>query len=313
MSTICGCVIKLFVKGRIGLSLQPKQLSALSRLFSSGVIREMATAGYSPLFARLLQTSGLITETLLEDNVGNAFDVAFSALNRVGNRDEYVYRAALTHRILLGKHSLKTASMLSEFRAGKSKADVVILNGTATVYEIKSERDSLARLAKQLEDYKKVFARAYVIVGETHVKSVLNETKENIGILSLSSRYRISTVREALDEPQNICPVSVFESLRSAEALEVLKFLGKEIPSMPNTKLRTAMREKFFALDPVDVHNATIKVLKSSRKLDSLQSLLDALPKSLYAAALSVPLKRSGHQFLVKSVNTPLNVAINWT
>ncbi|MEI9986083.1 MAG: sce7726 family protein [Aliidongia sp.] len=54
---------------------------------------------------------------------------------------------SVTQKILMGKHSLRTASMLNEFRAGSCKADLVILNGTATVYEIKSERDSLTRLA----------------------------------------------------------------------------------------------------------------------------------------------------------------------
>jgi hypothetical protein len=62
-------------------------------------------------------------------------------LKRSGLRDKYVYKAALTQRVLMGKHSLRTACMLSEFRVGDRKADITILNGTTTVYEIKSDRD----------------------------------------------------------------------------------------------------------------------------------------------------------------------------
>jgi hypothetical protein len=85
------------------------------------------------------------------------FDAAFQLLKRQGCRDEYVYKAALVQKILLGRHSLQTASMLNEFRVGGCKADLAILNGTATVYEVKSERDSLARLQRQIAAYTTVF------------------------------------------------------------------------------------------------------------------------------------------------------------
>src|SRR5438128_1527304 len=120
--------------------------AAISRLFSSTVIRELARKGKSPLFARLASQLHLLHSLPASERVYNVFEAAFAVLGREGYRDEYIYKAALTQRILLGKHSLQTASMLNEFRVGECKADIAILNGTATVYEVKSERDSLARL-----------------------------------------------------------------------------------------------------------------------------------------------------------------------
>jgi hypothetical protein len=135
--------------------LKATQLSALSRLFSPSVFREMARKGRSTLFAQLFTQSGLLEKKTTDvRTVSAAFDIAFSVLRRAGTRDEYVYRAALTHNILLGTHSLNTASMLTEFRAGSCKADLAILNGTGTVYEIKSDRDSLSRLVTQVENYR---------------------------------------------------------------------------------------------------------------------------------------------------------------
>ena len=208
----------------------------MTRIFSSAVFREMAKKGRSPLFARLFELTGLSDQLVGETTVGEAFDSTFAILRSEGRRDEYVYRSALTHNILLGKHSLNTACMLTEFRAGACKADVAILNGTATVYEIKSERDSLSRLANQIENYKKVFAKVYVIASEGHVKGVLDTVSEDIGVMMLGSRYRIATVREAEDRPDRICPATVFESLRSAEAVAILKRLKVAIPSVPNTQ-----------------------------------------------------------------------------
>jgi hypothetical protein len=125
------------------VNIAADQLAAISRLFSSSVVREMARKGKSPLFARLATQSQLLRSIPLSKRVDSLFDAAFSLLKREGYRHEYIYKAALTHKILLGIHSLQTASMINEFRVGDCKADIAILNGTATVYEVKSERDSL--------------------------------------------------------------------------------------------------------------------------------------------------------------------------
>ena len=289
------------------------QRSALARLFSAAVIRELARTGRSVLFRRLFEMSRVAGRLASGATVGDAFDEAFKALRAVGCRDEYVYRAALTRKILLGTHSLRTASMLTEFRAGTCKADLVILNGTATVYEIKSERDSLARLANQVENYKRVFAAVNVIASEDHVRGVCRTVPEDVGVLCLSRRYQISIVREAVAQPERIYPTTVFDSLRTSEAGHVLKALGTEIPDLPNTRLRGAMRALFEELDPVALHEQMVQTLKSTRKLTPLSELVHQLPKSLHAAALSIPIRRADHDRLVQAVGLPLEATTSWT
>jgi hypothetical protein len=284
----------------------------MTRLFSSGVFREMARRGQSPLFTRLLGLTKIGDRCPSNATVGDAFDSAFAVLKKTGLRDEYVYRAALTHKVLMGIHSLKTACMLNEFRTGACKADLAILNGTATVYEIKSERDSLTRLANQVENYKKVFARVYVIAGETHVCGVLETVPEDVGVMCLSRRYRITTVREAVDRLDRICTATVFESLRSAEACAILKDLGVAIPDVPNTRLHAEMRGCFRRLKPEDVHFAMVRTLKRTRDLAPLNQLVDRLPPSLHAAALSIQVRRSDHERLIEAVRTPLGDAMAW-
>lgn len=288
------------------------QLSAMSRLFSSAVFREMAKKGRSPTFARLINEARVKEFCPSGATVGDAFDAAFAALCRVGQRDEYVYRAALTRNVLLGKHSLNTASMLNEFRVGVCKADLVILNGTATVYEIKSERDSLARLERQVENYRKVFTKVYVIASETHVHGVMGAVPEEVGVMSLSRRFHISTIRDAADCSEQVCPQTIFDSLRSAEARAVLKELGANAPDVPNTMMHAMMREVFGQLRPVEVHKAMVQTLKRTRNLAPLGTLVDRLPNSLHAAALSIQVRRADHDRLVDSVRTPLATALGW-
>ncbi|VVS99493.1 sce7726 family protein [Hoeflea sp. EC-HK425] len=291
----------------------PAHLPALTRLFSATVFREMAKNGRSSLFRRLIVQTDLIEHADQRATVGDTFDSAFQILKVAGHRDEYIYRAAISHKVLMGTHSLRTASMLNEFRAGSCKADLVILNGTATVYEIKSERDTLARLANQVENYKRVFAKVNVIASEGHVEGVLATVPDDVGVMCLSKRYRIKTMREAVDCPERICPVTVFESLRMTEAIAILQAMGVTVPQLPNTKRHAVMSDLFAALDPVGLHVEMVRTLKRTRDLAPLGDLVDRLPKSLQAAALSVSIRRADHSRLVDAVATPLRAAMAWS
>lgn len=273
----------------------------------------MAKKGRSGLFRRLIEQTDLSERVDPHATVGDTFDSAFEILKVAGQRDEYIYRAAISHKVLMGTHSLRTASMLNEFRAGSCKADLVILNGTATVYEIKSERDSLVRLASQVNNYKQVFAKVNVIASEDHIGGVLSTVPDDVGVMCLSKRYQISTVREAVDCPARICPMTVFESLRVGEAAAILKAMAVAVPQVPNTQRHAALRELFATLDPAALHVEMVRTLKRTRDLAPLGDLVDRLPKSLQAAALSVSVRRSDHPRLINAVATPLRAAMAWS
>lgn len=298
--------------GQERVNLATDQLAAISRLFSSSVVREMARKGKSPLFARLVTQSQLFGSISLSKRVYAIFDTAFSLLQREGYRHEYIYKAALTHKILLGKHSLHTASMINEFRVGECKADVAILNGTATVYEVKSERDSLARLERQIRAYTRVFAKVYVIASESHIRAVLNSVPESVGILCLNRRHQISTLREALDQPEQTSPEAIFDAIRTEEARLILSSRGISVPNVPNTELHGVLRQAFVKLDPIQAHEGMVRVLKRTRNLLPLSALVDQLPLSLQTAALSVPLRKADHDRLVAAVNTRWKDAVGW-
>lgn len=293
--------------------MNPTQLSALSRMFSPSVISEIAKKGQSPLFSRLLsETSVFEIDDPADVTIGDAFDRAFSLLRRSGLRNEYVYRSALIRNVLLGRHSLRTASMLTEFRISSSKADMVILNGYGTVYEIKSDRDSLARLESQIENYRKAFSKIYVVAGTGHIQDVLDKTSEDVGVMNLIRWNRISIVREAKENFDYICPATIFDSLRLGEAIDILKDLNVDIPDLPNTLMRNALRSIFIELDPIDVQYCMIKTLKRTRNLAPLSTLIANLPYALQSIALMVQLRNKDHDRLVDTLNKPLNEAFKW-
>jgi hypothetical protein len=285
---------------------------AACRLFSSSVIREMARKGRSPLFARLARESNLLGLSS-QEQVSSLFEAAFSLLKREGFRHEYIYKAALTHKILLGTYSLQTASMLTEFRVRECKADLVILNGTATVYEVKSERDSLTRLERQISAYLDVFAQVYVIAPETHLCAVKAAVPREVGIMSLTSRYQISTLRESVCRPSRTSAAAIFDSIRTDEARTILRMQGVTIPDVPNTELSSFLRKLFSKLDGRTAHAGMVAVLKKTRNLLPLSELVFQMPRSLQPAALSVPMRKRDHERLISAVNTRLEDAVLWS
>lgn len=56
---------------------------------------------------------------------------------------------------------------------GEVRVDVTVVNGSLHGYEIKSDRDSLRRLARQVALYSAVLDRATLVVGERHMRDAV--------------------------------------------------------------------------------------------------------------------------------------------
>jgi hypothetical protein len=300
------------VMASLPTSIEASDLSAAIRLFSPSTMRELAAKGRSPLVARLVADLSLTASLPDSAPLGDLFDLAFAFLKQRQFRHEYIYKAAITHKVLLGVHSLHTSVMLTEFRVGCSKADVAILNGTSTVYEIKSERDKLDRLEAQISAYRKVFARVNVITGEKHFNIVSQIIPKDVGILLLTDNFHISTIRDAKEDLSRVVPVAIFESIQSHEAKRLLAQLNVAIPAVPNTEMHCALRERFSELEPAMAHNAMVRVLKETRSLLSLSELINGLPSSLKAAALSARIRKKDHSRLLNAIGTPIAAAVRW-
>jgi hypothetical protein len=115
-----------------------------------------------------------------------------------------------------------------------------------------------------------------------------------------------------MDQPDRICPRTVFDSLRSAEAATIIKAMGWSVPDVPNTQRHRVMRALFAEFEPTALHRQMVSTLKRSRNLAPLSDLVDHLPESLHAAALSIPMQRSEHGRLVNAIATPLCATASW-
>ncbi|MHB9037783.1 MAG: sce7726 family protein [Armatimonadota bacterium] len=286
--------------------------AALARLFSSSAVRELAHKGYSPLVSRMLCESGLFQWLQGNYTLGEVFDQAFSILRTKDNRNEYIYKNAIAQKVLLGKHSLNTSCMLTEFRAGSCKADVVILNGTSTVYEVKSERDKLDRLEKQLNEYLRIFDRVQVITGANHISALEKNIPIEVGIQVLTDRFQISEYRSWRSNLANISPGHIFECLQRAEYLAILSDCGIAVPKVPNTLVHAAAKELFSSLTPEQAHSGMVRVLKNTRSPIVLREFVHSVPDSLKALAISVPLTNRERFRFLEALDTGLGTVLSW-
>lgn len=293
--------------------MNKSQLSAATRLFSPTVFKQLAVDGQSALFSRLAIHSGLVANTFHDCTIGDFFESAFKQIRKKNARSEYIYKAAITKDILLKRHKLNEACMLSEFRVENRKADTVILNGTATAYEIKSEKDNLLRIQDQISAYLKVFPEVSVIAAEGHIDTLIRTLPQSIGLFSLTARGGIYEIRKPLFDIDRTIPCVVFKSLQTKEAEYALRKLGYDIPELPNTIKNKFLKSIFSDLNPNQAHEAMLTALKKYRNNVAAAHLIEHIPPSLHSLAVTTKLSTNDRERLISTIKTPLAVVTNWS
>lgn len=204
-------------------------------------------------------------------------------------RCEYVYKNTLVNQLYMqGEHIPRNSTLIRELRVCyHNKADIVIINGKSTVYEIKSKYDSLDRLESQIAAYKKVFDRIYVVTCAEKIKAVEKKVGKDIGIYELK-RKRLTKIREAESNKANTLPEWIFYCMHQAEYLSVLNEKFGYTPPH-NVWMSRESRKMFCQLGPEEAHDTMVGVVrKRKNKLAKpYVDLICAVPKSLRYACLS--------------------------
>lgn len=205
------------------------KMNILNRVFSKSMIKELLSSGRSEI-------------------IDNAYEIYFEKDSTTNNktkieylykiiekhyRNEYLFKNIIFNKLLLGRHSLNTTSALTELWINNSKADFVMFNGKATVYEIKTVLDNLDRLDNQLNDYFKVFDYVEIIVDEVHLPKITERYKESdVGISILTKRNSISSVKKPTQTVQHFSYESLYKILRKQERKNILEKFYRELPNV---------------------------------------------------------------------------------
>ncbi len=122
----------------------------------------------------------LFGDTAPDKFITNLLDSAY--------RNDFLIRYSFFNDVLSRN---KGATSFFEFPINDSRADIVSINGKSVAYEIKTQYDTLDRLAKQVNDYSLAFEYVYVICDDQSLKNVIKIIPPHCGIYTYSRKNKL--------------------------------------------------------------------------------------------------------------------------
>lgn len=188
---------------------------------------------------------------------------------RKNYRNEYFYKNTLLNKLLLGIHSPKTTTALTEVPVNRSKADFILINGKAVVYEIKTELDNLDRLENQIKDYYKAFNHVSVVTCEANYKSLeqmLSGT--SVGIYLLTHRDSLSERKEPKEDNTKLDRNTIFKILRKYEYESILLEYYGYLPEVSQFNYYNECKLMFCNIDIEVSYKLFLQELKKRNLID---------------------------------------------
>lgn len=236
-----------------------------ARLFSTRSFRPILAHGES---ADLDEVIGTLRPELglpRGSTNGLVIESAYRLLAR-SYRSEYVYKNLIASKVFVGRHRAANSVLLNEFPVGSAVADSVFVNGRATVYEIKTELDNPDKLSRQLAEYYRAFPLVNVVVHESAVARYAAQLHGTpAGLISVGSRWRLSTVKPAQESTADLCVRTMFNTLRVREIEHALNALGFRLPDVPNGRRYEEHLDLAMRVSPGDFHRTWVAAIKSRR------------------------------------------------
>lgn len=130
---------------------------------------------------------------------------------------------------LENKHPVKIFEEFS-VQYGIARIDIAVVNGIIHGYEIKSDKDTLERLPRQMIEYNTVFDKLTLIVGKRYLYNAINILPDwwGIKVAKIDSKNKVvlHNIREAEKNPEQN-GISIAKLLWREEALRILEEQNK--------------------------------------------------------------------------------------
>lgn len=172
---------------------------------------------------------------------------------------EKEYKAALIER-----NRNQNVAILQELRLFYCIADIVFIDKACSVFEIKTDRDTLKRLQNQLDEYHKFSPSVSVLTGNKHLKSLLVKTAIETGVYLMDGG--ITEIRKPKISFNKVDTAFMLDVVRTKEAIQIASILGFQVPKVGNTLLRKELKKILSKVTPEDFHKAMAAVLINRAK-----------------------------------------------
>lgn len=214
-------------------------------------------------------------------------------------RNEYYYKNTLLNKVLLGVHSINTTTALTEVAIAKSKADFILINGKAVVYEIKTELDNLERLSSQIDDYYKAFDHVAVVTYEKNLQQLqrmLDNIDKPVGIYVLRKNGNLGTVRKPHKHTSDLDKNIIFKLLRKGEYENIIAQWYGYLPEVTQFKYYDTCKKMFLHMPIEESYLLVLKELKKRVRLEKDEFV--KIPYELKFLAYFMELSKEDYQKL---------------
>jgi len=152
---------------------------------------------------------------------------------------------------------------------GDARIDIAVINGNLHGFEIKSKRDSLARLPAQTELYSKVFNTVTLVSSDSHIEKATKIVPKWWGLIRASGPREnvILSVERDSQSNNEIDPYALTQLLWREEALKALENRGmdKGLRSKPRRHLWQALAVHLPLSSLTEIVREALKSRKSWR------------------------------------------------
>jgi hypothetical protein len=179
-------------------------------------------------------------------------------------RNEYVYKNTLLNHFLINnkKYNVNNTIALTEIPVGKSKADFILINGHAEIYEIKTGLDNFDKLEAQIQNYYKAFDRVSIVTSpdkQNDLENLLRGSKA--GMYILDKKMKINEIKPSKCERQYLEHTAIFKILRKNEYENIIKSFG-ELPDVSQFCYYKECLKMFCKIDIKKVYSCFLSEMK---------------------------------------------------
>lgn len=275
--------------------MQTNKVSNLNRVFTRNMLRHFIDGERDTAYSAVVRRYTSNTEH--KTNRELISEIYCELKNNY--RNEYFYKNTLLNKLLLGVHSVNTTTALTEVSIAKSKADFVLINGKAVVYEIKTELDNLERLSSQIDDYYKAFDHVAVVTYEKNLQQlqkVLAGIDRPVGIYVLRKNGKLGTIRKPQKYIKDLNKETIFKLLRKGEYEEILTLWYGYLPEVTQFKYYTSCKKMFMQIPIDESYVRVLEILKKRMQIEKEEFV--KIPYELKFLVYFMELKHNDYQKL---------------
>ncbi len=237
----------------------------LSKLFNYAFFQKVCKNDNIDKEVELLEISGILKHFKKSPTYSEIISLLYFYFKDI-YRCEYIYKNEVIKEIYKKKkQAFKDVVILNEFGINFSKADFLAVNGHVTIYEIKTDLDSLSRLDGQIEDYLKVAQYVNIVTSPKFVNALSEHIPSNVGILVFNEKNKLEIYREAILNI-NIDMQAVFSCLNSQEHRKIIHDKYVLVPQVPNTQFYNTYLALFKEIEDNEAYDYFIQQLKNRRQ-----------------------------------------------